>query len=156
TMKRVITGLSLIIAGLCLTVFTLRADGEKEKQARASLVGTWRLASMKINGEKNKLPEASVTYKHITPAGFAWLSFKKDTGEVFRSAGGSWLLHGDTYQEKIEYGIGSDFTLLKKTSPSFTCKIAGDKWFHEGKLEDGTAIDEIWERVNPAEQEKVK
>ena len=155
-MKRAITGLVLALVGLCLTVLTLRADVEKDRQVHANMVGTWRMATMKINGKENDLPQDSITYKHITPVGFVWLSFEKKTGKVFRSAGGTWTLKGDVYTEKIEYGVGGDFDVVNQTSPSFTLKLVGDKWSHTGDLANGTHLEEVWERVKPAEQEKAK
>jgi hypothetical protein len=35
------------------------------------------------------LSKTAVSYKHVTPAGFMWLSYEKGTGKVFRAAGGS-------------------------------------------------------------------
>jgi hypothetical protein len=32
---------------------------------------------------------------------------------------------------------------------SFTCKIEGDRWFHNGKLASGLTIEEVWEREDP-------
>ena len=113
-----------------------------------------RAASMKSNGQESDLPKTAVTYKHITPVGFVWLSHEKDTGKVFRAAGGTYSLHGDSYTEKVEYGMGDDFDVIKNSTPSFTCKVTGDKWYHTGKLANGTTIEEVWERVKSTEKGK--
>ena len=127
------------------------AAGDKPADLRAALVGTWKMASMKVNGQDNPLPDAAVTYKHVTPGGFTWLSYPKETGQIFRCAGGTWTLAGDAYTETIEYGMGDDFDVIKKQSHPFTCRIEGDTWHHTGKLANGTTIDERWTRVKPAE-----
>src|SRR5437016_3107256 len=101
TMKRAGIGLALICAGLCALAVNLRADdADKEKTLRSRLVGTWRIVTAKYGGNQSELPRLRVTYKHVTPEGFMWLSHEKDTGKVFRAAGGTYTLHGDTYTEK--------------------------------------------------------
>jgi hypothetical protein len=142
---------------MCAIVVGLRADdSDKEKALAARLVGTWRPISMKFNGQESDLPQNSITFKHVTPGGFMWLSHEKDTGKVFRAAGGTYILRGETYTEKIDYGVGDDFEVIKKSSPSFSCKIEGDKWYHNGKLSNGLTIEEVWERVKPPATGKTK
>ena len=153
-MKRAFIGLVLTCVGLCALMVGLRADdASKEKALLSKLVGTWRMVSMKVNDTENDLPKSAVTYKHVTPTGFMWLSHEKDTGKVFRAAGGTYTLRGDAYTEKVEYGLGSDFDVIKKAQHAFTCKIEGDKWYHTGKLANGITIEEVWERCKPAEKE---
>jgi hypothetical protein len=114
---------------------------------RINLVGTWKLNSMIIDGMERSTPKVYDTYKHITPEGFIWLSRDKDTGRIVRAAGGTYELKKGTYTEKIEYGIGNDYEVIRNTRPSFTAKIKGDTWHHIGKLENGQTIDEVWMRV---------
>ena len=143
------------LAAICLCVATLRGDdtprpaGAKEKATdlRAALIGTWRMTSMKVDGQENDLPDTSVTYKHVTPGGFTWLSYEKDTGKMYRAAGGTYILKGDAYTETIVYGMGDDFEAIKNASHPFTCRIEGDTWHHTGKLASGTTLDEKWTRV---------
>jgi hypothetical protein len=149
----------LCCAALCLCLVTPRGDGaagaaDARADLRAALVGTWKMASMKVNGQVNDLPESAVTYKHVTPGGFTWLSYNKDDGTIFRAAGGTYTLRGDAYTEKIEYGVGNDFQGIKNASHPFKCRIEGDTWFHTGKLASGTTIDEEWTRVKSADAPK--
>jgi|tagenome__1003787_1003787.scaffolds.fasta_scaffold18741030_1 hypothetical protein len=150
------------VAGLCLGVATLRGEDAKTAGAsiaksadlRTALVGTWKMTSMKINGEKNELPDQAVTYKHVTPAGFTWLSYEKESGKMFRAAGGTYTLKGDDYTETTQYGMGDSFGSMKDASHPFKCRIEGDTWYHVGRLADGTTIDEQWTRVKPADEPK--
>jgi hypothetical protein len=123
---------------------------DKDTALRARLIGTWRMASMKVNGQQRDLPQSAVTYKHVTPAGFTWLSHAKDTGIVFRAAGGTYTLRDGVYTEKIGYGMGQDFEAVKDGEHPFKCTVEGDRWHHDGKLASGTTIEEVWERVTPA------
>ena len=151
-MNRRLGSVALCVAGVCLSVVTLRGESPgKSDDLRTALVGTWKMKSMMINGQKNDLPDTSVTYKHVTPGGFVWLSYAKDTGKMFRSAGGTYTLAGDAYTERIEYGMGDDFDGIKNASHAFKCRIEGDTWYHTGKLASGTTIDEQWTRVKPSE-----
>src|SRR5437763_13969715 len=139
------------LAASCLGAGTLRGEDAakpaaakiaKSADLRTALVGTWKMTSMKINGEKNDLPDEAVTYKHVTPGGFTWLSYEKESGKIFRAAGGTYTLQGDAYTETIEYGVGNDFDSIKHASHPFTCRIEGDTWYHTGHLASGTTIDE--------------
>ena len=149
--------LALLVCCLAAVGLAATLRGEPPAKApdlRTALVGTWKMTSMKVDGQPNDLPDSSVTYKHVTPAGFVWLSFRKDTGVMYRSAGGTYALRGDSYTEKIEYGMGDDFDVVKNASHAFTCRIEGDTWHHSGKLSNGVSIDEQWVRVKPADAPK--
>jgi hypothetical protein len=149
-MKRMIVSILLVCAAAGSILTGLRADdSDKEKTLRASLIGTWKLISAKYDGQENDLPKTSPTIKHVTPAGFVFLSYDKDTGKMSRAGGGTYTLKGETYTETIEYGMGDDFEAIKNASHSFTCKIDGDKWRHDGKLANGLTIEEVWERAKP-------
>jgi hypothetical protein len=84
--------------------------------------------------------------KHVTPAQFMWVTYDKD-GHVTRTAGGSYTLKGDTYEESPEYGLSQDFEIIKGKTHTFTCRIAGNTWHHDGKLNNGETIEEVWERM---------
>lgn len=118
-------------------------DGEKEK---SSLVGTWKLVSAKYGGKEHKFDEGTTTVKHVTPAQFMWASYDKD-GKVTRAAGGAYTLKDGKYEETPEYGMSGDFDAIKGKAHTFTCKLDGDKWYHEGKLANDLTIEEVWERV---------
>ena len=158
--RRFVAVACVIALGLCAATLSgedavqSAAKAAAKPDLRSALIGTWKMTSMKINGENNDLPGSAITYKHVTPGGFTWLSFHKDDGKVFRAAGGTWTLRGDAYTEKIEYGVGSDFDVIKNASHPFKCRIEGDTWYHTGRLANGTTIDEQWTRVKAAEEAK--
>ena len=77
---------------------------------------------------------------------FMWASYDKD-GKVTRAAGGDYTLKGEVYEETPEYGISSDFDLIKGKAQTFKRKVEGNKWYHNGKLSNGLTIEEVWERV---------
>lgn len=124
-------------------------DTKKEKQLRSRLIGTWIIISDKVDGIDRPIPRDLATYKHITPVGFIWLSHDRITKTITRAAGGTYTLSGNVYTEKIEYGIGSQYQVIRDTQPSFTATVDGDKWYHKGSLANGQTIDQIWERVRP-------
>jgi hypothetical protein len=74
------------------------------------------------------------------------VSYDKD-GKITRAAGGSYTLNGEEYQENPEYGMSSDFDLIKGKVQKFKCKVEGSRWHHDGKLSNGLTIEEVWERV---------
>lgn len=127
----------------------LRAE-QKQDPAKTcgTLVGTWKLASAKYGGNESPLPVETTTLKHVTPAQFMWASYGTD-GNIKRAAGGGYTLKGDSYQETPEYGISSDFEVVKGKAQTFTCRIDGNTWYHNGALSNGLTIEEVWERVEP-------
>jgi hypothetical protein len=114
--------------------------------ASHKLVGTWKLISAKYSGEQSEISNQSTTLKHVTPTQFMWASYDKD-GIVARAAGGSYTMKGEVYEETPEYGLSSDFELIKGKAQTFKWKVEGNKWYHNGKLSNGLTIEEIWERV---------
>ena len=116
------------------------------EKADNKLVGSWRLASAKYGGEEYQFPEGTTTIKHITPTQFMWASYDKD-GKVSRAAGGNYTLKGEVYEETPEYGISSDFDIIKGKAQSFTWKVDGNKWHYSGKLNNGLTVEEVWKRV---------
>jgi hypothetical protein len=147
-MKQMIAAFALALITMSIAVADIHAkDTEKEKELRAQLIGTWRQVSQKVDGVDRTTPQVYMTFKHITPAGFVWLSHDKSTGMIIRAAGGTYVLSGNTYTERIEYGIGNDYEVIRNSQHSFTARIDGDKWYHVGQLANGQTIDEVWERV---------
>jgi hypothetical protein len=43
------------------------------------------------------------------------------------------------YEETPEYGISADFDLIKAEAQTFTWKVEGNKWYHNGKLSNGSS-----------------
>src|SRR5262249_50778379 len=104
------------------------------------LIGTWKLVSAKYGGREFKFPEGTTMVKHVTPTGFMWATYDPD-GKVTRAAGGTYALKGETYEETPEYGLSSDCDLIKGKAETFTWKIDGNKWHHDGKLSNGLTIE---------------
>jgi hypothetical protein len=146
-MGKIATRPLAVIIALVMTVAHAWAD-EPKRDAKSDnkLVGTWKLVSAKYGGEEFKFPEGDTMVKHVTPTQFMWATYDKD-GKVTRAAGGGYTLKGDVYEETPEYGIGSDFEVIKGKAQTFKWKVEGNKWYHDGKLSNGLTIEEVWERV---------
>lgn len=124
-----------------------RADEpKKEPKADNKLVGTWKLTSAKYGGQDFAFPAGLTTVKHVTPASFMWVTYDSE-GKVTRCAGGAYTLKDNMYEETPEYGISGDFDVIKGKAQTFTWKVEGNKWHHDGKLSNGLTIEEVWERV---------
>jgi hypothetical protein len=135
------------VVSLAVAAAPGRADDAKGGAAPENkLVGTWKLVSAKYGGKEFKFPEGTTTIKHVTPTQFMWASYDKD-GKVTRTAGGPYTITGETYEEIPEYGFSNDFAIIKGKAQTFTWKVEGNKWHHDGKLSNGLTIEEVWERV---------
>jgi hypothetical protein len=75
-----------------------------------------------------------------------WAAYDKD-GKVTQAVGGSYTLKGENYAETAEYGVGTVFERIKGKTIPFKCKVEGNKWYHTGQSPTGTAVEEVWERV---------
>jgi hypothetical protein len=124
--------LIIALAVIAATGWSAEPNGDAKSH---KLVGTWKMGSDDVT-----------TIKHVTPTQFMWATYDKD-GKVTRAAGGPYTLKGEIYEETPEYGLGSDFEFLKGKTQTFKWKVEGNKWYHSGKLSNGYAIDEVWERV---------
>ena len=131
-----------VVVALAATAAAVRADDPK---GEGRLVGTWKLISARYGGREFK-GEGVTTIKHVTPTQFMWATYDGD-GKVTRAAGGGYTLNGETYEETPEYGISDDFDLIKGKTQTFTWKVDGNTWHHDGKLSNGLRIEEVWERV---------
>jgi hypothetical protein len=138
--------LAVVLALGVTAAVACAADPKGDGQSDNPLVGTWKLVSGKYGGQEFKFPEGSTHIKHVTPTQFMWATYDKD-GVVSRAAGGTYTLKGETYEELPEYGLSSDFDLIKGKAQTFTWKVEGNKWYHNGKLSNGQTIEEVWQRV---------
>jgi hypothetical protein len=137
----------LVFVGLAIAVaYTAAEDPKKDSKLEDDIIGSWTMLSAKYNGTEHKFPEGSTSIKHVTPTQFMWVTYDKD-GKVNRAAGGTYTLQGDKYEETPEYGISQDFDIIKGKAQTFKCRIDGDKWYHDGKLNNGLVIEEVWQRV---------
>jgi hypothetical protein len=136
-----------VVVSLAAVAAPARADEPKGAAPDGNkLVGTWKMASAKYGGREHKFPEGTTTVKHVTPTQFMWASYDAD-GKVTRAAGGGYTLKGEVYEETPEYGMSTDFDVIKGKAQTFKWKVEGNKWYHTGKLSSGLTIEEVWERV---------
>lgn len=126
------------------------ANGPKQGEARAEnrLVGTWKMVKAKFGGKEFKIPEGATLLKHITSTQYMFVDFDKD-GNILDARGGPYTLKGEKFESTPEYGISENFKALRGKSQSFECKVEVNKWYHNGTMSNGLAIEEVWERVEP-------
>jgi hypothetical protein len=141
----------VLVSLVAVTAFTSgrsTAAGPKKAEAGVEnrLVGTWKMVKAKYGGKETKIPEGTTEFKHVTPAHFMLAVIDKD-GTIFAAIGGPYTLKGEKYEETPEYGLSEIFTNIKGKPQSFTWKVEGNKWYHNGTLNTGLTIEEVWERV---------
>jgi hypothetical protein len=137
---------SVLIMVVIIAAFPRANPKPEAARACSTLVGTWRLVTAKYGGSEYSFPAGTTTVKHVTPAQFLWASYGTD-GNITRAAGGGYTLNGETYQETPEYGLSTDFGVIRGKAQTFTCRIDGNKWYHNGSLSNGQTIEEVWDRV---------
>jgi hypothetical protein len=137
---------SFVLVTACAS-FAPADDGPKTAEAKKdTLVGTWKLTRARYNNQDFPFPEGFTTMKIVTPTRYVLVIYHKD-GSVARAAGGSYKLDGDKYEETPEFSTTEGFDAIKAKPQSFTWKLEGDTWRHDGKLTSGMAVEEVWERA---------
>jgi len=129
-------------------------DPVPNDQLAAKLVGTWKLVSFKADGVESDLPKRLTVLKHITPTHMTWIRIQPDTGEVVTMAGGTWKIEGDKFSDTPSYASGDAGKIVKGGTHTFTCKIVGNRWYHNGALATGLKLEEVWELVEREPAEK--
>jgi len=144
-MRRIIVGI-VVIATLAVAI-GLRAQPASEKSP-ASLLGTWQLVSYKYGTNQTDFadfPKDRRRLKLITETHYTWVEYDTATKIVNGSAGGTYLLNGNSYTESKDFGLGMDTYLGQKHA--YTIQVDGDKLFLSGSLSDGLKIEENWRRL---------
>ncbi len=142
-MRRVIFSTAAFVLVAAIVAANTADDEQRSPKASVAneLVGTWKMVSAKYNGREFKFPAGRTTLKHVTPSQFMWASYMED-GKVYRAAGGFVRIRGDNYEETPEYGVSSDFELIKGKTHVFKAKVDGNTWHHQGQLASGLTIEE--------------
>ncbi|HEV2122562.1 MAG TPA: hypothetical protein VGW38_07290 [Chloroflexota bacterium] len=105
--------------------------------------------------------------KLVTASHYAWvgqepgpmaLQSAADSLAAYRTrgfGGGSYQVTDSTYTERLEYFYHPEYVGREIT---FSCRVAGDRWYHAGDLPNievgreigRTRLEEVWRRIGPA------
>jgi hypothetical protein len=64
-----------------------------------------------VYGGRPVKPNGQVQIKNVTDSQFMWFRHKESSSTVTDLGGGPYSVKGDTYLERLDYGLGSDFKL---------------------------------------------
>ena len=140
-----------LILTLLFPLALCAADPVPDDQLSTELIGTWKMISAKFGGRESNLPSRLDVLKHVTLTHVTWMRSDPKTGNVVAMACGRWELEGNRFSDTPESGMGGDFAIVKDKTHTFICKIVGDLWYHNGMLENGMNIQEVWERQKTPE-----
>lgn len=118
--------------------------------------GAWQLESFIMDGEEYPLG-AYVQVKVLTGSHFAWQGVPQagDTEGSFmnlRYGGGTYRVTETDYTESLDYFMDPN---LVGTEVTFSCRVEGDQWYHDGeipRIDDGQEtgswkVQEVWRRI---------
>lgn len=60
-------------------------------------------------------PNGEIKVKNVTDSQFMWFSYKEGSSTVTDVGGGPYSVQGDTYSERLDYGLGENFNVVKGT-----------------------------------------
>jgi hypothetical protein len=112
------------------------------------LRGSWKLIKA-VYGRKPLKPNGLVQIKNVTDSQFMWFRHKEGSSTVTYVGGRPYSVKGDTYLERLDYGLGSDFKVVKGHVIALKWKVTGDTWHISGTLNNGLPIEEDWQKLAP-------
>jgi hypothetical protein len=124
--------------------FLLIVFAAKAQNVKPEIIGTWQVASSKVNGVSQDLSNI-IKMKLITDTYFTWFSCSKDNRITRNSLGGTCSYDGKVYVENIDF-VGVGTTNLLHLKNVFNVEITGNKMHLTGKVKKDV-YDEIWIRV---------
>jgi RNA polymerase sigma factor (sigma-70 family) len=121
---------------------TAASDDQKPdvEKLKRELVGTWESAP------RAGTPKTIRCVKHITSTHWTWVLYDRDSKVALSSAGGTWTLKGDKYEETNEFST-EDMKHARGKAYAYDVKIEGDKWHVKAGPELEILVDEDWVRV---------
>ena len=134
---------SLGMALLCVS--NVRAQDTAQTDAK-SLIGSWKLVSATYNGRTQELGKV-IKIKHVTDSQFMWFVYEPGNKKVTDAAGGPYSVKGDLYSEKIVYGLGKDYEVVRGHEIPLHWKMEETTWRVSGRLNNGLMIEEVWEKI---------
>jgi hypothetical protein len=136
-------------AGLALILLSA-AGHTQDTQDATKLIGSWKLVKAVYAG-KSFNPNGQVEIKNVTDSQFMWFRHKEGSSTITDAGGGLYSVKGDTYSERLDYGLGNDFKIVKGHVMSLKWKLDGNTWHISGTLNNGLVIEEDWQKL-PAQQ----
>ncbi len=133
------------VAALCVLLLSPAAYAQDTQDA-TKLIGTWKLKSA-IYGGHTQQPGDSVKIKNVTDSQFMWFSYKEGSATITEAGGGPYSVEGDTYVERLDYGFGANFRVVKGHTIPLKWKVEGDTWHISGTLNNGLKIEEDWQKL---------
>jgi opacity protein-like surface antigen len=141
-LKKQLTGI-----GLALLLFSAAAHAQDTQDA-TKLIGSWRLIKA-IYGGKPLNFNGAVKIKNVTDSQFMWFAHKEGSRIVTDLGGGPYSVKGDTYTERLDYGLGADFKVVQGHAIPLKWKLDGNTWHITGTLNNGLLIEEDWQKLQP-------
>jgi len=120
-----------------------------ENELRRELVGTWRMAANESWGATHYhyYPEDYGDFKIFTPTDWRVVMYDAQSNLLY-SAGGTYTLRGNVYNESIDTATGVTTRFLGN-HPRFKILVDGDRYYQMGLDGNPPAIKEMWQRVRP-------
>jgi hypothetical protein len=113
--------------------------GAARRPGADALTGTWVLVSPEIPGYNE--------IKMLTASRFVWLTYDSETGMLVASGGGTYVLTGTEYIERLEFGTEPFILDIIGEGQVFRAELDNDQWYHTGTLTNGARVDERWKRL---------
>src|SRR5262249_23639801 len=132
---------SLVLAIAFGAVFFAWSPTNGGQAKKSPLDGAWEL----VAGQQ--LPKGARDMKIISGGHFIFVAYDTQKGELLYTGGGTYILHGSSYTEHVDFGDKISAGIVGKDQ-QFTVKIDGDTFVQAGTLSNGKGLSETWKRIN--------
>jgi RNA polymerase sigma factor (sigma-70 family) len=136
-------GAGALVRGMPADTQKTAIDDEQKPDAarlKRALLGTWESV------QPASSPKTIRCVKHITPTHWTHVLYDRDSKVALSTAGGTWTLKGDKYEETNEFS-SEDMKHARGKAYAYDFKIDGDKWYVKAGPELKILVDDVWVRV---------
>ena len=141
-------GAGVLVRGMASETTQKTVTGDEQKsdaeRLKRELLGTWESV------QPASTPKTVRCVKHITPTHWTWVLYDRESRVAHSTAGGTWTLKGDKYEETNEFS-SQNMKHARGKAFAFSFKIDGDKWHVKAGPELEIVVDEVWVRVKGSE-----
>jgi len=135
---KILIALPITLAAVALAWSQTTGSHAKKSQ----LDGVWEL----LSGQP--LPKGARDIKVILRGRFIFAAYDTQNGRPLYTAGGTYILNGNSYTEHMDFASDVIATGLVGKDQQFTVTFDGDTFTQTGTLTNGKPLSEVWKRVN--------
>jgi hypothetical protein len=115
---------------------------------KGALQGTWE-CTLPANA-----PRQIKHIKHVTASHYTWVTYDSERIQILATSGGTWTVKDGKYEETCEFATDTHQHLRGKTF-RYGVELKEDRWALKIGPGGEIDVDEVWNRIQPTEGQKL-